>query len=60
MRYEISISLGGGALHLWLGVPAPYFSTNHAYRNWHGLHVVWRALDYEALIADLDAMLNTG
>lgn len=58
MRYEVCIALGGRALCLRLGVPAPYSSTNCAYYIGRGLHVVWRVLDYEALIADLDEMLN--
>lgn len=58
LRYEIDISLSGSAIHLPLGVPEPYLSTNHAYRSGNGSRTVWRVLDYEQLIADLDAMLS--
>ncbi len=57
LRYEIDISLPNGAIHLPLGAPEPYLSTNHAYRSARGNRTIWRVLDYEELIADLDAML---
>lgn len=58
LRYEIDISLPGGAIHLPLGAPEPYLSMNHAYRSARGSRTIWRVLDYEELIADLDALLT--